>query len=225
MSNPSEYVFRKGQHGELDLVGDFEGLYRSQVDPWGQSANSNDAMSKYYTYSRTQLLSTIQRRTNSVNREQFMRGLEIGCGHGYVVDVLMHFTHLEWIGMDISPSAVLRAMLLFPKYKFYVGDITEPNFTSFETDVIVLGQILWYILHGMSAVMDNCYRMLVPGGLLIISQAFLTEPQRYGRDLANGFDGALKLLIGFDKFKLIEARYEDGLGLHHHDGIFILRRI
>lgn len=224
MSDPSQFVFRKDSEGKLKFVGDFEGLYRTSTDPWGQSANHDNAMSQYYTYSRTQLMGTVKRRICAAPRTAFTRGLEVGCGHGYVLNMLMTFSHLNWIGMDVSQSAVTQAKKLFPNYTFFVGDITRRRKFDFEMDVIVLGQLLWYVMHNMDAVMSNCFTLLRPGGLLIVSQAFLTGPQEYGNEIAQGFDGTLDMLLGYEGYQLVEARYEDNLKLAHHDGIFVLRR-
>lgn len=227
-STPSKYVFREDAHGKLEFVGDFEGLYRAQVDPWGQAAEFGSAMTAYYNFSRSQLIGTVNRRINSVDRNLFVRGLEVGCGHGYVVDILTNFTRLEWHGTDISAIAVAQAQQRFPRYRLFVSDITKPNaFATHEAqyNIVVLGQILWYVFHEMTNVIDNCYEALDEFGLLVISQAFLVE-QRYGRDIANGFAGTLDLLSKYsDKFELIDARYEDALGLVHNDGIFVLRKV
>lgn len=218
-----EFVFSQDASGELKLVGDFDGLYSSMRDPWGQTAAYNDEMSKYYTYSRSQLLSVVQRRANSVNKSKFMRGLEVGCGFGYVAAMLTSFTSINFDGMDVSKVAIDQARDTFPYHKFMVGDITRPLFTSDVYDIVILGQLLWYVMHEMHTVVLNCYNLLRPGGLLIVSQAFLKE-QKYGLDIANGFDGTLKLLMGYDRFKIVEARFEDNLGLQHNDGIIVLRK-
>ena len=51
-----EFVFRKNQNGKLCFVGDFDGLYDSNIDPWGQSANTDIDYKKYYNFSRTRIV-------------------------------------------------------------------------------------------------------------------------------------------------------------------------
>jgi SAM-dependent methyltransferase len=218
----NEFVYKEGGDGNLEFVGEFEGLYKASPDPWSQSA-ATGKMAEYYKFSRQQLAISISANVRGFKKEE-LRGLEIGCGLGHVVDLLSSFTRVEFEGMDVSATAIARAVLQY-RNKFYVGDITTPVSLPKTYDVIVLGQMLWYILHAMPTVMDNCIRALAPGGLLVVSQAFLTSPQRYGRDIADGFSGALKLFTGFTQFHLIEARYEDTLGLIHNDGLLVLRKI
>ena len=38
MKTSGEYVFKKNQEGQLEFVGDFDGYYKNDDDPWGQSA-------------------------------------------------------------------------------------------------------------------------------------------------------------------------------------------
>lgn len=228
-STPSgEFVFKEDGRGKLQFVGDFEGLYQKYEDPWGQAADQNSPMARYYCFSRSQLLGVIQRRTLSVPQGEFTRGLEVGCGLGYVSRLLTHMTRLQFDGTDVSDAAVRRAQELHPKLNFFEMDITRGSAVKGEWgryDVVILCQVLWYVMHEMSTVLDNCHKLLPPGGLLIVSQAFLNTTQRYGSDIADGFDGAMKLLLKCERqFSLIEMRYEDRLGLCHNDGLFVLRR-
>jgi len=72
--------------------------------------------------------------------------------------------------------------------------------------------------------LENCKSYLMDNGLLILSQAFLKE-QRYAKDIADGFDGALKLLMNYPGLRLIEAHYEDTGLLPYYDGLIILRKV
>lgn len=216
----NDYVFREGPTG-LEFVGDFEGLYRSEADPWHQSGEAAAATRLYYSHSRVQLVKVLRRRLSSHGV-----GLEIGCGHGHVVDCLASAGVAKWEGMDVSPTAIKKASDLYPTHRFFVGDITQP-FHHFvhQYDVVVLGQLLWYVLHKMDVVVDNCFRLLKLGGFFVVSQAYLTTPQRYGRQWAAGFEGAVQLFLRYPQwFQLVEAHYEDQLGLSHNDGLILMRK-
>ena len=224
-----DFVFREKADGLLELVGDFEGLYQSTPDPWFQSAKGNSPMSAYYTFSRTQIVGVINRRVRTEGSTKYMHGLEVGCGHGHVVHFLSHMTPTRFAGVDISPSAIAEASKWLPQYKFYVGNIIDPlpppNETEGLYDIVVLGHVLWYVMHKMDVVIANCYELLRPGGMLVISQAFLKQPQRYGAEIAEGFAGAVKLLLKYPAFfQFVEARYQDGIGLPLNDGVFVLRK-
>jgi SAM-dependent methyltransferase len=125
---------------------------------------------------------------------------EIGCGLGYALDVWSNgrIVRQQWRGIDLSPVAIDKARQLFPSVLFEVGDITKDKVTD---DIIILNECLWYVMHEMDRVLDNCKCRY-----LIISTGFLTE-QKYGREYINGWDGLIKYLS--DKnFTIIYASYD-----------------
>ena len=93
--------------------------------------------------------------------------------------------------MDISQTATERAAKLFPHLDFIVGDIKNPDFNYFnleeEYDVVILSQLLWYVLEDLPQVFENCLSVLSANGKLVICQAFLKTPQKYGKNICDGF--------------------------------------
>lgn len=216
--NVQQYVFRETSD-ELKFVGDFDGLYRNVADPWEQSGNV-EPMASYYRLSR-------QRLVTCFNNTWFDFGLEVGCGHGYVTSMLNNSTRIDWEGMDISRIAVEIARFRSPGILFHVGDIANPNGPTINKryDVVVLSQILWYVLEQFDEVMRNCYDLLVPGGTVLITQAFLRGEQRYGREIALGFKGAVQLLKKYDPpFTLKVKDSCDYPNICHIDGLLALQR-
>jgi SAM-dependent methyltransferase len=208
------------QPGTLDptFVGDFDAKYQAEIDPWEQSGSTGER-ADYYTYSRAKLISRIAARL-----KPGAKGLEIGCGYGYVSAILAK--NYEMTGMDVSETALQRAERLNPGVRYLRYDVTEP-YTIDDVGYqhfVLLGQIWWYILHEFNTAMRNCYDYLAPNGLLIISQAFLKD-QRYAKDIADGFDGALRLLMALRNFRLVEAHYDDTGMLCYHDGLIIMRKV
>lgn len=222
MPNDNEFVFKEGSKG-LEFVGDFEGLYKAEQDPWGQSGDT-PALSLYYATARINLISSLRKR---LYRNPL--GVEIGCGHGHVVGALASIFGGHWTGIDVSPTAVAKARELYPQSRFTTHDITQPYAMASEisVSVVILGQVLWYVLHKFPQVIENCHNMLAPDGLLVISQAYLTSPQRYGQELADGFEGTVRLILNEYRswFRLVEARCDDRLGLTHHDGLLVFRKV
>jgi len=224
----NQHVFAEGSDNQLRLVGDFNALYTEVADPWGQSAQGGTDMDRYYAFSRARVVAAARNSTQEIP----YRGLEIGCGHGHVVDTLRHSCYYPWFGIDVSPVAVETARRLYPQSTFFVEDITadwnprEMPGVLGQYNVVLLGQMLWYILPKLDAALARCATLTAPGGTFIISQAFLRE-QRYGRDIVDGFDGLVRLLLNrwADVFRLIEARYDDSETYCHHDGIVVLRRL
>jgi len=72
----------------------------------------------------------------------------------------------------------------FPEHDFSVGDIQSSEFiVEQEYDIVIFGQILWYLLEDLNMAVLNAHKLLRPGGHFLISNAFLKEKQRYGPKL------------------------------------------
>jgi len=216
----NEFIFKEVGK-ELKFIGDFEGLYKNERDPWGQSASKDNEMTAYYQYSRQRLVECL----NALSPESI---LEVGCGLGYTTKIIQdNLRHSEVTGMDISKTAVQKAKKSFNSLRFKVGDISSSKFNSEKYDCIILNQLLWYILANLPVAFDNCLKSLKPGGKLILSQAFLHTQQRYGKDICDGFLG-LKQYIKENFNKKFHIKYSDldeSLRFNHKDGIFVLKKI
>lgn len=235
MTLENEFVFKELPNGELQFVGDFDGLYTTQPDPWGQTGDiyskSVTPTTAYYHNSRNRLYRVLRSLVGAGNGG--FRGLEIGCGHGHVTSLLNTLLPV-WEGMDISPKAVEQARLFHPGGIFHVGDVRNPRHMRAPVafDVVLLCQVWWYVLQNydtLRTTLRNCLDLLNPEGdkLLVISQAFLDD-QRYGREIAVGFQGALRELTNKDYdpvFQVIHADYDDTNRYKFHDGIIVLRKV
>jgi len=228
-----EFVFKEDGIGGLKFVGDFEGLYQAEDDPW-QQVGAEGPMPDYNRHSRARLLAVARRHASNFDALP-IKGLEVGCGLGAVTTLLNAAVPCsEWDGTDISQSAITQAAKTNPDRRFWVGDITNPGFVPDGAPgrgwyhMVVLGQLLWYILHRIDPVVVNCHQLIRPDGLLIISQAFLNH-QRYGREMCDGFPGLLQFFLSPDNcaryFRIIEASYDDSGKYIHNDGLLVLRRI
>lgn len=212
MTSTSERVFREGANG-LELVGDFDGLYAEDADPWGQSG-AQSPMAGYYAVARPALAQMLAFREGWA--------LEVGCGHGHAAAFLTANTALMWQGMDISREAITAARAKFPHIPFQVGDIRMPIIGA-SYDVVLLNQVLWYVLPRIDAVIENCERMLRPGGMLVIAQAYLKGEQRFAAEIANGFAGVVDLFqTRFRRFRMVAARYDQNTPVHD-DGILVFQ--
>lgn len=223
MRGLAEAIFREDKDGKLALVGDFDRVYREAEDPWDQSGGPGP-MAAYYDASRCRLASTLKDHLRYAGTR-----LEIGCGHGHALEILsMAVRGGNWHGLDVSRQAIAQARKLYPRYRFFVGDITGklPAGVFRDYDAVILNQALWYVLERLDETLANCQRLMRLGGLLCISQGFLPlTAQRYGREIAHGFNGAMQLLNKQRAWRLIEAKQDD-TGRHRlDDGLFVLRRI
>jgi SAM-dependent methyltransferase len=170
------------------LIGDFEGLYRSEPSPWGQDGRDL-RLATYYRQSR----STLSYLANNYEGDV----LEVGCGQGHALEFI-RTEKKRFFGMDISKTAIRDAKGMYGKHiKFQVGDITKE---SVKKDIIILNECLWYVMHKMDKVLENCQCKY-----LIINQGFLKE-QKFGREIIDGWAGLLKHLIA-SGYNIIHAEY------------------
>jgi SAM-dependent methyltransferase len=217
-------VFREGPEGRLEFVGDFDGLYARELDPWGQSGADGD-MAAYYRFSRQRLCRAVQRHVYGHGER-----LEVGCGLGHVLPLLSEADpNGAWLGLDISNEAISRARWLHPEHRFLIGDVAGDlpvRVGVARYEAVVLNQVLWYILERMDRTVVNCRRILKPGGVLIVAQAFLRGRQRYGTEIADGFHGTVRLFLDrYPDLRLIEAAYDDTDEYHHNDGLLVFRSL
>ncbi len=216
-------IFQERSNGSLQFVGDFERLYETDEDPWGQSGSGDRA--PYYRWSRDHLT---KRLNNYLGAR--VEGLEIGCGHGHVVAKLAEECGGRWAGLDISKAALQRAVEIQPRgIEFLHGDISQSSFYLIRPcNVIIWSQMLWYVadpLEKLQQAMRNTMWLLEPGGLFVIHQALLPPGgQRYALETINGFQGALKQFMSYEALELIEARYRPDALAGLHDGLIIMRK-
>jgi SAM-dependent methyltransferase len=217
-----QFVFRAGNDGSLRFIGDFEGLYRAEADPWGQSGN-DARLGTYYRASRGRLL-------RELRRLQPRRVIEVGCGHGHVAErIRTHLSDCEVVGVDVSATALGQARTTYPNITYHQADIREAGALApvGHADVVLLNQILWYVLDALDHVTDNAKAALRPGGHMIWCNAFFRgDGQRFGRDIVDGFAGLVRYIEerGGHELELIEAQLRSDPAALHDDGLVIMRK-
>lgn len=217
-----EHVFKKGSDGEhLELIGNWEGVYRSEDDPWFQSASGRNPMSLYYQFSRSRVAFALMDLGCGMKT-----GLEFGCGLGYATATYAEVLNAKMFGLDASLTAVQKAQIKFPMCDFGLGDLRSPSFGSPKRfDFGILGQMLWYVLESVDVAIPNAISCIKPGGIFVVTQAFLKDKQMYGAEIADGFNGALSLFLKrfSGRLQLVRATYDDTGILVHNDGLLVFR--
>lgn len=214
-----DYVFTK-KNERLEFVGDFDGLYENDENPWGQNG-SDKRLGEYYQYSRNNILKSL--KEFSKHKEM----LEIGCGLGFVVDFINKSSDFICDGADISDIAIQKAKSNFPKYNFLNFDIKMDNIIlNKKYDIVILNQVLWYVLDKFENVFENIFNMLKDNGLFIISNAFM-QLQGYGKDIIDGFGGLIQYIENQqeDKFKIKEAILSNKDKLLYKDGCVVMEKV
>jgi len=214
-----DFIFKDDGGGGLHFIGDFDGLYESDINPWGQDG-SDDRMGEYYRHSRDNILHILNSKYS--NRKTL---LEIGCGLGYVVNYFSAKSGFQCSGADISSIAINKAKEKYNNYDFYCFDIQEKALNTEVTgkyDIVILNQVLWYVLENFNIVFNNVEKLLNSNGVFVISNAFTNE-QRYGKDIVDGFGGLVQYVQNKqkDKFGLKYASLYADSSMMYGDGIVV----
>lgn len=169
----SDYVFKR-DGDTVEYVGDFDGLYANDTDPWGQSA----LLRADYSIPRGTQFRLLEKYKGNGSL------LDIGCGLGYTTDIFSK--RYEASGCDISRVAIEKAMTTFPSLEFSVMDIRReaPQRTY---DIFVLNHLLWYVLNDMDAVFGNIRKATNENSIILLTNFLLaSESQKYGNHFFRG---------------------------------------
>lgn len=219
------FVFKPLPDGRLAFVGDFESLYKTEEDPWGQRGD-DPRLQGYYQFSRSNLIATIKQISTLQNKS--MKILEIGSGLGYVTNMLQEAlkSQANVSGLDISPTATAKSQKNFPQLTFFNGDIGSAELKLNQFDVVIMAEVLWYVLEKLPQTFKNLLKLLSPQGYLVFSNGFPPE-QRYGKEIIHGFDGLVRYVEDnyFQSFKLIKAEADYSRKFLFDDGILVLQKI
>jgi 2-polyprenyl-3-methyl-5-hydroxy-6-metoxy-1,4-benzoquinol methylase len=95
--------------------------------------------------------------------------LDVGCGHGRLLEVASKLDISRYVGLDVSQEAIARAQrLASPVTSFAVSD-AESFRTDQRFDAIVFNEVTTYLRHPTD-VLERYAGMLNEGGKLIVSQ-------------------------------------------------------
>lgn len=154
-----DYVIKNGK-----LVGQFEKMYRECDDPWNQSKRCDELEIKI-------MLKLLEWKPfeNSI--------LELGCGYGHVANSLSAFGKVRAI--DISPTAINKAIETYKHIDFYVIDIRKGINFDKQFNLIVLSGTLWYVVEHIDTIFQDIKNHLAPSGKFIISLPFPPLHENY----------------------------------------------
>jgi len=136
--------------------------------------------------------------------------LDVGCGAGNVLERLSGGT-LQ--GLDLSKRMVEHAQKrLGAKAKIELGDAENLPFTSTSFDRVLCSSVLSHVLHP-DRVLEECFRVLKPGGRLVVSVSHEVNIER-GMNIARSL-GLSRILLT-DKSKPDHDHvYNSEYHLHH----------
>lgn len=204
MSN--NFIF-KNNNDKLEYVGDFNGLYSNESDPWNQSGS----IRKEYAYSR-------KRQINILKNTGITTLLDIGCGLGYTTDIFNNFFISS--GLDVSSVAISRAREKYSNLNFYCEDITDTNFNhNIKYDCVVFNQLLWYIIADFKSALINVKSILNNRNskVLISNFIFESDNQNYGKEYFDGIGEIVSWLLKYSDLFKVEEYYCHKLDDKYYD--------
>jgi SAM-dependent methyltransferase len=93
--------------------------------------------------------------------------LEAGCGEGYGADLIADVAR-RVIGLDYDESAVVHVRARYPRVEMLHGNLAELPLPDAAVDVVVNFQVIEH-LWDQGQFVAECFRVLRPGGALLIS--------------------------------------------------------
>jgi len=92
--------------------------------------------------------------------------LDVGCGTGAF---LAHMHRLGWdvSGVESDPKAAMTARSVLKSDDIHMGQVEDIAFEKESFDAVTMGHVIEHLLDPMKT-LRSCYRILKPGGLLVI---------------------------------------------------------
>lgn len=112
---------------------------------------------------------------NSVNFKKNDYVLDVGTGTGVIAHNIAPKVK-EVIGLDISQDMLNNSNWKNNKY-FIHRDINDSIFCDNIFDKITARMVFHHIMKGTQNAMDECYRILKPGGYMILSEGIPPTPE------------------------------------------------
>ena len=230
----TEFVFKKkkADEGELEFLGDFEGLYRADADPWGQSGDGDNLpMNEFYKISRKVLCNRIADIFSATYiPDQKPNICEIGSGAGFLTIMLKEAVPSAHIcGIDISETAIAKSKSQFPGIEFRCHNILGGGLGA-KYDVLILSNILWYVIHDLENLTVNIVDSLKKNGgesFLVVQNALFKNEQSYGADVISSIgsmtDVFIKCLSGKVEILMVSSELHRSSDMHHDFGLVIFK--
>ena len=112
--------------------------------------------------------------------KEYTKLLDIGCGTGYLIDMLAKVHDAEYTGVDLSPEMIKQANnKKIKNAKFVEGRSDEIPFDDNTFDIITCSQSFHHYPDTDKA-MQEARRVLKPGGLYILSDTGVGPFKMFG---------------------------------------------
>ncbi len=143
-----------------------------------------DAQAKYYDQKETVYYSKFPKIScrdvaDRLKNYEYKKLLDIGCGTGYLIELLKKQKEAEYYGLDLSPEMIKVAKSKFDEsVTLTIGSADDLPYFSQEFDVVCCVQSFHHYPYPKKA-MQEAYRVLKPGGLYILSDTGCSGIAKY----------------------------------------------
>lgn len=140
-------------------------------------------------HSHAYLLPAVNRRLATLHGRRKARLVDLGCGNGYVTAKLASLGH-EVIGVDAAPDGIAIAKEAYPELHFEVASVYDDDLATVvgtEVDTVVSLEVIEHLYYP-KRLLEQAYRILRPGGSLILSTPYHGYLKNLALSLANGWD-------------------------------------
>lgn len=136
------------------------------------------------------LLPLITRRIGLISQGRSLKIIDIGCGNGYVASVLAEAGH-SVTGVDVSTDGIVIARAAYPHIQFFVCSVYDEQLMEIAgalSDCLIALELVEHLLYPKQ-LFEQSYRLLRPGGHLIISTPSHGYVKNLSISLLGGWDG------------------------------------
>lgn len=152
--------------------------YRTTYDlnrPWKEVMEDladDDVHEEFYASGNPLVSYLHRRRLQEIRRLVLEAGapevLEVGCGDGFILELLASLPLTRLTGIELSEKRVERARLRAPTAEVVSGDATQLPFEPHTFDITIASEVLEHIPRADLAVAEM-KRVTRPGGLVIVT--------------------------------------------------------
>jgi arsenite methyltransferase len=133
------------------------------------------------------------------------RVLDVGCGAGATVAYLKDGYGLNAFGLDLSPSLLRQGRTGHPDLALIRGDATGIPVPESIFQAVFCECVL-SLIPEPSTVLDEFYRVLMPGGFLVLTDIYQQAPHISRESSSQGVNCCLNGAIGKDRIQDLTAR-------------------
>jgi 2-polyprenyl-3-methyl-5-hydroxy-6-metoxy-1,4-benzoquinol methylase len=121
--------------------------------------------------SHSYLFPIIEKMLRNMPKSKDATLLDLGCGNGSFLSLLQG-QGWRLIGIDFSPSGIEIARASYPEIEFFLADAQSDLGKHIgEVDVVVSTEVIEH-LYDPRGFFRNAYRLLKPGGILIVTTPY-----------------------------------------------------